>query len=310
MTATVSRLGQNNSTGTVDVNFLKLFSGEVFTAFEMATKFRDKHFTKQIQSGKSATFPSVGSVAVATHTPGARITESTVPLAEKTITVESKVVASASIADIDEAMNHFDAREPISTEIGRQLAYLYDKNIARSMILGARATNPLTGRAGGSRILNANIATDGALLEGALFTAAQTLDEKDIPADDRNFFVRPAQFYILAQRDRLLNKFFGGAGEISKGTLETVAGITLQKTNNLPTANDTSDTLLPSAIRANYTNNRGVIAHKAAVGSVQLMTLAMEMEREIRNQSFFMVGSYAVGHDWLRPECAVEVATA
>jgi hypothetical protein len=47
-----------------------------------------------------------------------------------------------------------------------------------------------------------------------------------------------------------------------------------------------------------------------AAGSVQLMTLAMEMEREIRNQSYFMVGSYAVGHDWLRPECAVEVATA
>lgn len=310
MTATVSRLGQVNAAGDVNAMFLKLFGGEVFTAFEVNTVFRDKHYSRQISNGRSAAFPSVGTVAVQNHTPGARIAESVVPLAEKVITVEGKIIASASIADIDEALNHYDVREPISTEIGRQLAYHYDRNVARSMILAARSSNPLTGRPGGARITNTNIGTDAALLDAGLFTAAQTLDEKDIPADGRYFFLRPAQFYLLAQRDRLLNKDIGGSGAIKDGTLETVAGITLVKTNNLPTADDTSNALVPTAIRANYTANRGVVAHKMAAGSVQLMTLAMEMEREIRNQSFFMVGSYAVGHDWLRPECAVEFATA
>lgn len=310
MTSAPSRLGQANAAGDVNALFLKLFGGEVFTAFETSTVFKDKHYSRQISNGRSAAFPSVGTVAVQNHTPGARIAESVVPLAEKVITVEGKIVASASVADIDEAMNHFDVREPISTEIGRQLAYHYDRNVARSMILAARATNPLTGRAGGGRITNASIGTDAALLEAAMFTAQQTLDEKDIPSDGRFYFLRPAQFYLLAQRDRLLNRDFGGNGNIASGTLETVAGVTLVKTNNLPTADDTANALVPTSIRANFTANRGIIAHKMAAGSVQLMTLAMEMEREIRNQSYFMVGSYAVGHDWLRPECAVEVATA
>jgi hypothetical protein len=44
-----------------------------------------------------------------------------------------------------------------------------------------------------------------------------------------------------------------------------------------------------------------------AVGTVKLMDLAMEGDYETRRQGTFIVAKYAVGHDWLRPECAVEL---
>jgi hypothetical protein len=55
---TVSRLGADNSdTGTWEKDnalFLKVFSGEVLTAFENKTVTLDKHFVRNITQGKSA----------------------------------------------------------------------------------------------------------------------------------------------------------------------------------------------------------------------------------------------------------------
>jgi hypothetical protein len=46
------------------------------------------------------------------------------------------------------------------------------------------------------------------------------------------------------------------------------------------------------------------------VGTVKLMDVAMETERDVRRQEDFMVAKMAVGTDALRPECAVEFKTA
>ena len=47
-----------------------------------------------------------------------------------------------------------------------------------------------------------------------------------------------------------------------------------------------------------------------AVGTVELIGVGMEMERDTRRQEDFMVARMAVGHGTLRPECAVEFKTA
>lgn len=52
--ANPSRLGQINAAGATDALFLKLFSGEVLTAFTQATVFLQHHFVQSISGGKSA----------------------------------------------------------------------------------------------------------------------------------------------------------------------------------------------------------------------------------------------------------------
>lgn len=306
--STVSRLGQINAAGADDALFLKQFGGEILTEFEESTVFKSRHFVRQITNGKTAQFPLIGTVNSSYHTPGNFIDGQAVPHAETTITVDGLLIAPVFIAKIDELMNHYDVRGPYATEMGRELAQQYDQNVARMFVAAARATSPLTGRPGGSVITHANMATDAAQLEASFFAGAQLFDEKKVGPGDRNCFLRPAQYYLMAQREKLLNKEYSGSANISTGTIETVAGITIVKTNNVPSTNQTADAGIHAKYRADYSKTVGVMGNRWAVGTVQLMDISLESEWEIRRQGTFMVAKMAVGHDKLRPECAIELA--
>jgi hypothetical protein len=52
--ATVNFTGQVNNVGAQDALFLKVFSGEVMTAFSEATVTEGRVVTRQIANGKSA----------------------------------------------------------------------------------------------------------------------------------------------------------------------------------------------------------------------------------------------------------------
>lgn len=303
---TVSRLGQINGTGDVQALFLKIFSGEVLTEFERTTIFKALHFVRQIANGKSASFPLIGKATAAYHTPGNFLDAGTIGHAEQVITVDDLLTATTFIANIDEAMNHYDVRQPYSAELGRVLANTYDINVARMVALAARSSSPLAGRPGGSRITDAAMATDAAKLEAAMFSAAQIFDEKDVGLADAQAVFRPAQFYLLAQRDRLVNKELGGSGSVASGKVETVAGFPIVKSNHIPSTNVTSG---PTKYQGDFRTTVGLIFNKMAVGTVQLLDLAMESEYEIRRQGTFFVAKYAVGHGKLREDCAIEVAT-
>ena len=50
--ATVSRIGQINSSGDAKALFMKVFAGEVLTAFKENCVTEDKHMVRNIQSGE------------------------------------------------------------------------------------------------------------------------------------------------------------------------------------------------------------------------------------------------------------------
>lgn len=301
----VSRVGQINTAGADDALFLKQFGGEILTEFEEATAFKSRHFVRQIKNGKSAQFPMIGTVTSSLHTPGNFIDGQQVPHNEMVISVDGLLVAPIFLAKIDELMNHYDVRGPYATEMGRELAQQYDKNVARIALKAARSTNVLPGRPGGSVVSSATMLTDGAELGKAFFASAQLFDEKKIGTSDRNGFFRPAQYYLIAQQKDLINKDYNGAGSISAGRIQTVAGIDLVKTNNVPSDNVTTGL---TKYRGDFTKTAGVIMNRFAVGTVQLMDIAMESDWEPRRQGTFMLAKMAVGSDVLRPECSIEIA--
>lgn len=304
----LSRIGQINQTGADDALFLKQFGGEILTEFEQETAFKQRHYVRQISNGKSAQFPLIGTVNSAMHVPGKWIDGASVPHAEVVLTIDGLLVAPLFVADIDTLMNHYDVRGPYATEIGRELAQQYDLNVARTAILAARTTtNPLTGREGGESISTALMNTSSTVLAAALFSAAQKFDEKKVPSADRNAFVRPAQYYLCAQNTTLINKDWGGAGDLSKGSFSSLAGITIVKTNNLPSTDLSADATVITKYRGNYAKTFGLVMNRWAVGTVQLMDISLETDREIRTQGTFMVGKLAVGHGPLRVECAIEL---
>jgi hypothetical protein len=308
--STVSRIAQINGAGAVDALLLKQFGGEILTEFAQATVFKERHFVRQISGGKSAQFPMIGSVTSSYHTPGNFIDGQTVNHAEKTITVDGLLVAPIFLDNVDEKMNHYDVRGPYATEMGRELARQYDRNVARMYIQAARGSSELTGRAGGSQITHADMPTDSSRIEAAIWTAAQTLDEKNVAPADRNAFFKPAYYYMLCQREKLLNKDYAGTARIDSGTIGTVAGITLIKTNEVPSTNLSADSSIHSKYRADYSKTVGIVGNRWAVGTVQLMDISLESEWEIRRQGTFFVAKLAVGTDTLDRRCSIEIADA
>lgn len=316
-----SRLGvvnttTDNSWAQDNALFLQVFAGEVLTAFRKATIFETLHTVRTIASGKSASFPIIGLNSAAYHTPGNMLIGTKVKHAEAVIRIDDKLTSNVFIADIDEAKNHYDVRAPYSTEMGNALAYTFDKNVAAMVAKAARtATNFNTDLPGGTRIkiVAANkAAITGAQLATALFAAAQKMDENNLPENDRYCVLAPAEYYKLVQETSVINRDWGGQGAYADGTVLRVAGITIMKSNHLPTTNRSAATGEQNDYSADYTASVALAFNKQAVGTVKLMDLRMEQTGSDVHalwQGTFMVASMALGTNILRPDCAIEIYT-
>ena len=303
-----SRPGQADGAGDSDALFLKVFSGEVLTAFEETNVFLSRTRVRTITSGKSAQFPVHWKGTASYHTPGAELIGTTVNANEILIVVDDLLIADRFLDTLDNAKNHYDYRSILSRDTGRELAKQFDLHVAQTGVITARASAQVSGGNGGTVITAGNSKTDGAVMATAIFDAAQNLDEKDVPDDNRWVYLRPAEYYLLVETDKMLNRDFGGnPGTYSDGTIFRVAGMGIVKTNNLPITDIQSGL---AKYNGNFSTTSALVMHESAVGTVKLMDLSTEMEWDIRRQGWLIIAKYALGHGLLRPEAAVEIKTA
>ena len=307
--ATVSRLGLVNNSGTgFDALFLKIFSGEVLTAFTRNNIFNEQlHSVRTITSGKSAQFPVLGTATAAYHTVG------------NPLVGANQILANEKIINIDELKNHYDVRATYADELGKALARTYDQNVAKQIANASRASTTLTGGNGGLVLTLANGNTASANVTGdeiaaAIYDIAQTFDERDIPPTARFCGLPPAEYYKLAESaTRTVDVDFNpqGNGSFASGKVQQVAGIPVMMSNNVPQSNVGSN---PSGANNTYSGDDsktiGLVFHKSAVGTVKLMDMTTEISGSdygIMYQGTLMVAKYALGHGILRPECAATI---
>lgn len=318
----VSRLGQKDGSGDTDALFLKVFSGEVLTSFENKTVTMDKHLVRTIEHGKSSSFPVLGRSTAAYHKPGQEISGDAVEANERLIYINDLLLTAKDIAEIDELKNHYDVRSIYANEMGIALANQMDKHVLQTIVQAATDPTPKPSSATdrvGTVITNSDLSgtameSDADDLIEAIFAVAEEFDEKNVPDEDRYVFVKPKQYYLLANSSSVQNRDFGNDnGSPSSGKVFNVADMTIVKTNNLPTANITSgadagDDHARQAVDAS--NTVFLAAHPSAVGTLKLMDLATEMEWQQRYQVTQLIAKYAVGHGKLRPEAAAQGKTS
>ena len=317
-------VGRANAGGSEDALFLKVFSGEVLTSFERASKTAGADMERSISSGKSATFPVMGRVAAAYHTAGAEINGSDVNHNEKVITINDLLISSVFLSNIEEAKNHWDVRSAYSQEIGRALAFTKDKHILQTIGQASLASANVSdsGYGAGATITNTGIAsaTDATAANAmidALFGAAKQLDANYVPSEGRKCFMRLEEYYKLANATNAVNVDFSGRGSIAEGKVVKIAGIELVPVAHFVSSNVNSGVDQGSATAGgsnpqavNLTNYVALVSHPSAVGTVKLMDLGVEKEYDIRRQGTLMVAKYAMGHGVLRPEAAVGIKEA
>jgi hypothetical protein len=242
---------------------------------------------------------------------------------EVTITIDGKLVAHTAIYDLDEKMAHFNVRSEFSSELGRALARVFDKNVQRAIVQAARTS--ADGPFPGGKVITDAALTNSGTIDGeawidAIREANIELFNKDVPEDlPRYMAVNRAVFDAIKYakdtngRYLVLSRDLGGAGSIGmRANIDSleVDGVTIMACRTLPNSDESADTSVYSKYRANYSTTTGILWCPMAVATLKLMDVKLEIERDIRRQEDFLVASMAVGHGTLRPECAVEFKTS
>jgi len=333
---TVSRLGQTNATGDARSLFLKLYAGEVLTSFAERNVFMPLHRTRTIQNGKSAQFPLTGTASAKYHTPGQLIQADAVKHGERTVTVDDLLISSQFISNIDEAMNHYDVRSIYSKEAGYALANTADKNVARILAKAAMVTNAteaatMFGSSFDEEVYTSNVtigalsadATDGSKIAAAIYAALEEFDKKDITGD-KVCVLPPAQYYALFGAGQsvnnlaYMNRDVGGSGSIATGAVPMIGGVKILMSNHIPQADESLTSATPTPItstradvyKGDFSAVRGLIFTQDAAATVKLLDLGVESEYQIDRQGTIMVAKYAMGHNVLRPACAIALQSA
>ena len=321
----VSNTAGSQAYDTKYATYLKLFSGELFKAYESATIARDTVQRRTLKNGKSLQFIFTGRMQAAYHTPGEPILGSgDPPVAEKTIQCDDLLISSAFVYDLDETLAHYSLRSEISSKIGHALAEAYDKKVFRTIALAAREAHPITAspgpEPGGTQIeLGATKEYNAQALVDAFFEAAAVLDEKNLPKTGRTAILNPRQYYALVSQvsSNILNRDYGNSqGNLNSGEgLVEIAGINIKRSNNLPflagTVNGQSGE--NNDYSGDFSTHCGLIYQRDAAGIVEAVGPQVQVtggDVSVLYQGDVMVGRLAMGVGTLNPAGAIELTSA
>ena len=257
------RSGQTNATGDARSLFLKLYAGEVLTAFQTRNVMMPLHRVRTISKGKSAQFPMTGKFRSARyHTPGNEITPSTAKQGERIVSIDDLLINAQFIANIDEAMAHYDIRSIYTQEAGYALAKVADQNLLRTAIKAGLCDNSTVAETagmiqeigagfddedftnnvfiGGATGSAANLVEDPSEIAHAIVQARRILENAAVPGDP--VVILPTDLYYNMFKMNgsnnlndlvIFNRDVGGGGSVVTGDVPMIMGMPLVTTPHM-----------------------------------------------------------------------------
>lgn len=298
-------IGTTRTAGVSDRTLaIKVFSGEVLTAFETSNIFLSKVQNRTIASGKSASFAVIGKYASAvdTHVPGTDITPNLINAGERVIEIDDLKYASVFVDNFEEAMQHYETRSQYSTEMGRRLAKTVDLAVIAQLdacVAGTANAGDTNGGEGqpaaqtaiaiGTVAAGTTNALKGDAILAALFDADTAMEEDDIPGD-RSVVMSPKNYNRLVQSGAVNKDMTTNNGGLDSGTVTKIAGHNIMVSNNV----GVNDIYM-------FTQN--------AVGVVKLLDIKSEVNYIPEKLGDLMTSSYAMGFGVLNNGCVVKMST-
>ena len=325
----ISNPGQKLSTGDRDAFFMKVFSGEVLTAFARNTVMMSRHQVRTIDHGKSASFAVMGRTRAKYLAPGNSLDDQRKKFehTEKVIAIDGLLTADCLITDIDDAMNHYDVRVEYSRQLGEALAQSADCAIINELanMAAKDATVPENipdNGTGADKVKGTGKSFEFAtglaisqsadygnkLIEG-LLAARAAFTKNYVPMGDRYCLLTPEGYSALIKALMPDSANYQALFDPNSGKLQTICGFEVIEVPHL--LNEGVDG--KHTLNAKYTDAglQGIVFHRSAVGTVKLKDLAMERARRAEYQADQIIAKYAMGHGGLRPEAVgVFVQTA
>lgn len=318
--AGISNPGQKLSAGERDALFMKVFSGEVLTAFARNTVMMSRHQVRTIDHGKSASFAVMGRTRAKYLAPGNSLDDQRKKFehSEKVIAIDGLLTADCLITDIDDAMNHYDVRVEYSRQLGEALAQSADCAIINELanMAAKDATVPENipdNGVGAEKVQGTGKAFEfetglaisqsadygNKIIEG-LLAARAAFTKNYVPMGDRYCLLTPEGYSALIKALMPDSANYQALFDPNSGKLQTICGFEVIEVPHL--LNDGVDGKHTLNTKFTAAKLQGIVFHRSAVGTVKLKDLAMERARRAEYQADQIIAKYAMGHGGLRPE--------
>lgn len=310
--------GAKQNTGDQLALFLKVFSGEVLTAFTRASKVMNNHMIKTIDSGKSTSFPVMGRVKAHYLPAGSNLDDlrEAIPHNEVVINIDGLLTSDVLITDIFEAMNHYDVRGEYAKQLGEALAIAADgATVAEIAKLVKANTENITGLGKGIVVektitggAGINYETGKAVIDGLLEMKAKWTTQY-VPEEERFAYITPeVESAIITSKDAI-NRDYGAVASIVDGNIDKLCGFKIIAVPHLKAGGADKTGMLGTApegheFPTDYAGALAVCAHRTAVATVNLKDLQLEHARRPELQADMIIAKNAVGHGGLRPEAS------
>lgn len=305
--------------------FLKVFAGEVLTAFTRRSVTVGKVQTRTIKNGKSASFPVMGRTKGYYLAVGENLDDKRKDIkhSEKVIVIDGLLVSDVLIADLWEAMNHYDVRAEYTAQMGEALALSTDgAHFAECAImcnLPAGSNENIEGL-GSASIETMNFADedDSQEVGNAMIMALTKLRAKFtrnyVPPSERYVFTTPEVYSAILYALSPVAANWPALIDIETGNIRNVVGFEIIEVPHLTIGGSGDDHegtnqkhAFPTTGAVTATNVRALAWHKSAIGHLKLRDMAIERGRRINYQGDQIVAKMAVGHGGLRPEACAAI---
>ena len=333
--------------------WLPIWSGEVLHAYDEYRMFEPMVTSKSIDSGRTIEFPITGTVALKPAWSAGEYLVGGEDAASSQFLIEldkRPMAAHFELDNVDLMITQWEYRQELARQAGQTLANARDKQIARYVAF-AGAVGLVSGdpRSGLSLPAPGQIsdAADDAAAALELLQAIEDycvdLQENDVPVGAAYCAVTPRLFQQIrrlgvaeagldaaasAAAARNMQPMFGGVAEAgglgaqftqgmnSLSDSLTYMGVTIVKSNHIPTANDAASAGVCSVGEGRYgatfgdAGVRALMWQPEAVASIRKTGLVVDTEDDIRRNTTFTVASMMGGTGVLKPELAKIVVTA
>ena len=218
------------------------YGGEVESQFTKSSIMRQYVKVRPVRNTDTIVNNRVGKTQLQAIVPGVRPEAAATQFGKVSLTVDTVVLARDNRSMLNEFQIHFDARMELGQDHGKEIGKFFDEAFIIQAIKGSTASAPanLNGAIGAGK--NTTLAAAGDELDpdklyAGIAAIIVEMEEEDIDVEDLIVFVRPKQFEVLKNNNKLLSRdYAAGNGDFAKGIIYEINGARIVKTARIPIA--------------------------------------------------------------------------
>ena len=221
-------------------DMIESYGGMVDSQFAKKSMMRKFVPVKSIRGTDTAIGRRVGKTDLTTLTPGVRPAAQPTAYGKVAVTVDTVILARHNTSLLNEFQQDFNTRAELGKDHGKELAKFFDEAFLIQAIKGAAQDAPtgLNGAFGAGKLQTLAAAqdeTDPDKLYQAIARIFVDMEEEDIDVEENAIFVRPTQYDVLLNNDKLVDRDFSADnGDFATGKFKTLKGAPVFSTARIP----------------------------------------------------------------------------